>query len=416
MLNLFHDSMYQRLTLLRGIVIVVTLFIAFCAWSSLYLKIPGWGGLPAQYLGLTLGLIVVVNHCKISRGEMTSVVNWSVVTILMSFIPAAIDWNAKPHLFIFSFCSTYYGFFLYYLLRIWRVSPKELLNNLKFFCIVWVVIEIGQQFTYPNYWFFGRDNEFGIIENRMGLWRYYIWGVDFVMLLAGIYIGKLMDSQKKSLKVFIYALIFSIGILCYCSRKHISAILIVIIYSIIKSKGKHRNMIRLIVGFLIFALIYNFYFDYSEMNSRISETQGAGEDFIRLLAANYFINNFSDSPLYPIFGTGFGSLDLSMKLEWIKEFYKFYTADIGVIGYYSTVGLVGVSAIVYFYYKFVKNWKYIDLGYKLFFIMKLILIVFDFWMMWAVGITAYAVFLYMLEENIKKNKELKYENRYIDVL
>lgn len=408
--------MYQPLTYIRKYLIIVTLFIAFCAWSSLYIKLSGWGGLPAQYLGIVLGLFVIFNKNKIGPGEMTSVVNWSVITILMSFVSAFIDWNAKPHLFVFSFCSTYYGFFLYYILRIWKVSPKELLNIVVFFCIIWVAIEIGQQFTYPNYWFFGRDNEFGIIENRMGLWRYYIWGVDFVMLLAGIYIGKLVTSDNFSFKVFSYALIFSIGILCYCSRKHILAILVAIIFSIIKPKGKHKYALRLVVCFLIFCLIYNFYADYNEMNSSISDTQGSGEDFIRFLAADFFVNNFSDSPLYPIFGTGFGSVDLSSKLDRIKDFYKFYTADIGIIGYYSTVGWVGVSAIIYFYYKFIRNWKYIDLGYKLFALMKLMLIIFDFWMMWAVGITAYAVFLYLLDENIRKNKFLKYENRNIDIL
>ena len=47
--------------------------------------------------------------------------------------------------------------------------------------------------------------------------------------------------------------------------------------------------------------------------------------------------------------------------------------------------------------------------------MKLFLIIFDFWMMWAVGIMAYGTFLYLLDENIKKNK-LKYEYRGTDIL
>ena len=76
----------------------------------------------------------------------------------------------------------------------------------------------------------------------------------------------------------------------------------------------------------------------------------------------------------------------------------------GIIGYYSQVGLVGVSAIIYYIYVFIRNWKYIDVEYKLFFIMKFMLVVFDFWMMWAVGIVAYGVFLYLLNENIKYNK------------
>ena len=151
------------------------------------------------------------------------------------------------------------------------------------------------------------------------------------------------------------------------------------------------------------------------MNQEQNEAQGSGEDFIRYLAAMFYLNDFSDSVLYPIFGTGWGSVSLNHRLEYCTGLLKFYRADIGLLGYYSEVGFVGVSAILFYIFKIIRNWKYIDLGYKMFFIMKLFLIIFDFWMMWAVGIMAYGTFLYLLDENIKKNK-LKYEYRGTDIL
>ena len=65
------------------------------------------------------------------------------------------------------------------------------------FCFIWVAIEIGQQFTYPEYWFLGRQNEWDIVENRMGLWRFYIWGIDFVMLAFAFYAGKAFSDVYK---------------------------------------------------------------------------------------------------------------------------------------------------------------------------------------------------------------------------
>ena len=85
------------------------------------------------------------------------------------------------------------------------------------------------------------------------------------------------------------------------------------------------------------------------MSAEADDLQGAGEDFIRYLAAKYFIVDFSNSPLYPIFGTGWGSLALGNKLEYCKHVLHFYISDVGIIGYYSTVGLVGVSAIIFTY-------------------------------------------------------------------
>ena len=45
---------------------------------------------------------------------------------------------------------------------------------------------------------------------------------------------------------------------------------------------------------------------------------------VRYLAAKYFIVDFSNSPLYPIFGTGWGSLALGNKLEYCKHVLHFY--------------------------------------------------------------------------------------------
>ena len=162
---------------------------------------------------------------------------------------------------------------------------------------------------------------------------------------------------------------------------------------------------------LLFLLFINFYVDFYQMSIEQSEAQGSGEDFIRYLAALFYLNDFSNSPLYPIFGTGWGSSILEQKLEYCTQVLKFYRADIGILGYYSMVGMVGASAIIFYLYKFMRNWKYIDFGYKLFFIMKLLLIIFDFWMSWAIGIIAYGVFLYLLDNNIKINRNKTNEHR-----
>lgn len=410
-----NTMVYSKLNLFKSITIYITLFIAFCGFSSIQLDIDGWGSREAFYIGSFLLVLCCAYRKKFEKGEMSDVVCWTLLSASFSIIPAFIDWNARIESYFYGLVTTYYGFFFYYLLRIWKVSPEDILKIVSAFCLIWVIIEIGQQFTYPQYWFLGRRNDTGFVENRMGLWRFYIWGVDFVMLVFSFYAGKFFDGTKAKKKI-IYALIFAIGILCYCSRKHIIAILTVCIYGILKSRSEHRWTIRLICLALLTLLLLNFYSDFSQINADASENQGAGEDFIRYLAALFYINDFSDSALYPIFGTGWGSQLLNSKLEYCTDILRFYRADIGILGYYSSVGLVGVSAILYYYFKSIKNWKYIDLGYRMFLIMKLILIIFDFWMMWGIGIIAYGTYLYLLEENIKFNKEKKYEHRNINIL
>lgn len=394
---------YKKVNSLQIIIIIATLFIAFCGFSSIKLGLIE-GSRPPFYLALFLMLVTLLWNKRIRKGEMTTVVTWTLLSATLSIIPAFVDWNATLQHFFYEMAVIFYGLFFYYVLRIWMPNPSTLMKITCIFCIVWVCLEIIQQFTYPEYWFAGRIREDDSVENRMGLWRFYIWGIDFVMIAFSYYLGKLLTQRSKlNINAFL-ALIFAAGIICYCSRKHIIALLAVILYGIFKSKSKHIWTIRIIILVLLTLLVYNFYGDYMQFNEEASSVQGTGDDFIRFLSANYFLYDFSSSPLYPILGTGRGSATLQNALIYAREMFHFYRADIGIIGYYSSVGLVGVSAIVFYIYKFIRNWKYIDIGYKLFFIMKMFLIVFDFWMVWAVGIAAYGLFLYLLDENIRKNK------------
>lgn len=410
-MNICH---YKKLGTWRIIVVCIILFVALCGFSSITLSWNGWGGRQSFYVGVFLFFFCLLNYKHIGKGEMVSVSNWTLITAMCSIIPAFVDWNAQLVSYVYGFLTTYYGIFFYYALKIWKVEPRVIMKIICVFCLVWVFLEIGQQFTYPQYWFLGRQNEYDYIEKRMGLWRFYIWGIDFVMLAFAYYAGKYFDGVNTK-KVIVCALIFAIGILCYCSRKHIISLLAVCFYGILKTKSKHKWMIRGFSVLLLLLLFFNFYADFNQMNQEQNEAQGSGEDFIRYLAAMFYLNDFSDSVLYPIFGTGWGSVSLNHRLEYCTGLLKFYRADIGLLGYYSEVGFVGVSAILFYIFKIIRNWKYIDLGYKMFFIMKLFLIIFDFWMMWAVGIMAYGTFLYLLDENIKKNK-LKYEYRGTDIL
>lgn len=406
---------YKELNVAKTAIIVTTLFIALCGFSSIVLSWSGWGSRQSFYIGVFLFIYVLFNIKNIDKGEMTNVAGWTLISAFLSIIPAFIDWNATFRSFFYTFVATYYGLFFYYLLRIWKVSPQEIIRIVCIFCLVWVVLEIGQQFTYPQYWFLGRRNEWDYVENRMGLWRFYIWGIDFVMLAFAYYAGKFFDGNNSK-KTFFYAIVFAVGILCYCSRKHIISLLAVCAWGILKTKSKHKWKLRFTSILLLALLFFNFYADFAQMSAEQDEAQGTGEDFIRYLAALFYLNDFSDSPLYPILGTGWGSTILEHRLEYCTQVLRFYRADIGLLGYYSSVGIVGASAILLYVYKFVKNWKYIDFGYKMFFAMKIFLIIFDFWMSWAIGIIAYGTFLYLLDENIKLNIKKKNEHRNPNIL
>ena len=399
----------EKLSFPKKILFIFSLLIGICFWSNLALDINPWGTRWAYPLVFIYCLILLFDKStewKSYKWEFAGVLKWTIITMFLSFIPAYIDWNQSILLSLQASIKYTWILFIYFILRRWSICTSYIMKYIIILSIIWVIIEIGQQFTYPNYWFTGRPDEgYGIAE-RMGLYRFYIWGVDFVMIAFAYCVGLLAQRENKfSINLLCLGTIFLIGLLCYCSRKHIYVSLLTIGIVSLLIKSKYRNLIRFVFALLVFAIIYNFYADFAEMNEQSIEAQGEGEDFIRFLALDYYLFKFSDSPLYFWLGSGIPSIsELGRVNTYALDVLKFYRADIGIFGYYSLFGIIGTLPFIFYIWKFLKNWNYIDLWFKLFFIMKLILIVFDFWGNWNVGMMAYVIFLYMLELNIQKNK------------
>ena len=349
-----------------------------------------------------------LNVLKRNKTPIDTIVIWTVITIFIGIIPSYIEYD-QPVLDSIRACLRLtHGLFLYYVLRCWRYNAKRLMGIVTVISLVWVLLEIGQQFTYPSFWFSGRFFIYDKLDIRMGLYRYYIWGVDFVMMAYSYWLFKFFSGINKLNLNFSHAffcsLILLAGLLCYVSRKHIYVALFVIVYYALRNK-KSNKIITYTLTFLLFALLYTFFYEsFNEMNMEAIGSQGEGEDFVRFIAAKYFLFDFSSSPLYPLWGVG---LEAGGKLSSILKDLSYswiYQADVGIIGYYSKFGLLGVSAIIMYIFYFFKSMSQISLWLHGFFIMKLILIIFDFWAIWDVGMCAYAVFLYFLYCDIKEKK------------
>ena len=172
----------------------------------------------------------------------------------------------------------------------------------------------------------------------------------------------------------------------------------------------------LIIGIFIIGIFY-FKDSFVEMNDIANKAQGEGEDFIRYLAGEYFLKFFGmNNPLYTILGAGIpgGNSILNNEIIRLQEFYGFYQQDVGLIGYYSWGGIRGVLSIIYCFYMTVRKFKLLDTYLIAFCIAKIVLIIFDFWAMWQVGIVAYSIFLYLSDKSIIL-KSCSYENRDINL-
>lgn len=391
----------QYLYILFGVVVAINF------WSYIEESVAIFANRASIILFLLSSIFLFTGNKKNhSEDEFHSMVIWTIFTIFLSTLPAYLNFGQSFYISIRSCMSLSYGLLFYFLFKKWDFPETKLIKIITTVCIIWVALEIGQQFTYPQILFSSTLSKLGFVSERMGLYRVYIWGVDFVMIIYSLYLGKI-NSKNRTQKDILLFLIMFIGLLCYCSRKHIFSCLLVFVFSVLNVKGSKKILYSLIVLAVLAFLYNNFYSSFLEMSEAAQENQGEGEDFVRFISAQYFLFEYSPSSLYPLWGGGIpgGEGPLYDLMNNLADM-RIYQADVGIIGYYSMVGLLGVFPIILYIYKFFKNWKYIDDWFKYFFIMKLLLIIFDFWAVWGVGMFAYAVFLYLLEKNIQKNKAL----------
>ena len=406
------------------ILLIVSILVSIDFWSFLY-----W---PNNLLYSALLFFVYLCFLCITiktyeDNFIDKTVKWTIITVLLSIIPAMADYGQDFYHTFRQCLGLIYGLFLYFVLKRTKFPVKSIISIITVISSIWVFLEISQQFTYPSFLFSGRYLIFDGLEERMGLWRFYIWGVDFVMIAYAYWISNIsIEKGGKRVKSILLMAFFLIGLLCYCSRKHIYTVLSILLLFGLSRKGKQKYIIITVTFLFLVVLLSNFYVDWQNLNTEADISQGEGENFIRILAAKYFINDFSESPLYPIFGAGMeveGS-KLYTTIHYLANMFGYmkgyFQADVGIIGYYSKFGLLGVSAIIMYVGYFIKNWKYIDAWLKYFFIMKMFLIVFDFWAIWDVGMMAYSIFLYILDCNIRKNKNksiafITNENWYTDI-
>lgn len=294
---------------------------------------------------------------------------------------------------------------LYFLCIKWRIQEEFIIRFLVIFSIIFTAVEMLQQLTYPLMLFNGRAaNEItGDVEQRMGLWRFYIFGIDYCILACLFCFQKVMQKHQKYIGLLIVTFL---GIVFFVARKNIFAVISCFIIGVIFGSKKSSTFSKILIAafvLAIFSILPSYMADLMEQTSNEIDN----EDFIRYVAANYFIHDFNDSPLYAMFGSGLAGTDsaLAKQIKFLQENFRFFKSDCGFIGYYSDFGLFGIGAMLYLVVRIISNHKYIDQYLLLYLLLRIEISFFDFWGNYPRNLAAWFIYLYLIECSIYRNKQ-----------
>ncbi len=244
--------------------------------------------------------------------------------------------------------SVYWLF--YFVLHIFDLNKEKIIKLMLFIGAVWASITIIQQFTYPTYYFYSRDDDKKSIY-RAGVYRYMLGGNKYGLFLLLHYFYKYLNSEK--LKYLALTALGLAGFYYYGTRQTALAAAVCMCASVLLLKGlaKWKNIILIAgLGLLAMGVREILFAEYIEMTS----SQLDNEDDIRILAGRFFLFDYWPSSAWgKILGNGRQHPDSAYgnEIEMLKSGLHFFRSDVGIIGSFNTFGILYVFLVFAFVLK-----------------------------------------------------------------
>ena len=292
-------------------------------------------------------MLSIPRSFKIGNGFVLPVQMIS-ISVLLSIFLAQISW--KQDLTYFTSTIPYLLWIVFFYLLHIRF-PIAKLEKITFF-YGWVYILLFMyQYTHSHVVYFGFKEEFA--EDR-GVIRILFPGAGVFLLAYYIALNKVMDKTK-------YRWIFALFILCgiavtvlQVTKQSIAILLLITLFHLLRTVSVGKKVLVMI---LAGAAIYGTLNSNNPISRGIIESQRdnvqQGNQNIRILASEYFVNDFSPNLLSRIFGNGYPNLksNYGKFITILEDNYGYFLTDVGVVGMYVMFGILPIIAYVIIFYK-----------------------------------------------------------------
>lgn len=356
---MIRDKLYRKCNsraqkkafiIIFAFVILVTGGLEYNHWNATY---GGWANKLVFY-GLLIYLFFL--NVKDKQCHFRNQVLLMMLLPFFSIINSSLEYSQS----IFESFSALLGQFIwviYFLLHKYKVKEDTILKVFLCVALLLVVIQVVQQFTYPNAPF-GTKSESEMLalgateaaEQRNGLWRFRMHQNAFYTAPILFFLWLKVREKLNIRLVCIVALLF-VSVYLTLTRQILVACILAIFLSMFMGKKK-MNFSALFFGLL---LIVGLYVYYDVLFSSLAEQtkNDADDDNVRLLAASVLWSESIKTPLTFLFGFGLpnGTSDYALHMQQLQSFFGIYTSDVGFIGQIFERGFLYVCVCYYMLYK-----------------------------------------------------------------
>jgi len=307
----------------------------------------------AQYACILGAVLVSVPNMLPKNRGFVFPVQLLLFSFLFSIVMAYQYWDQSLMDGLFATIPYLLLFFFFFLLRV--KFPVELLEKIIVSFGVLYILLFAFQYVNSDTIYFGQSlwgDEF--TENR-GTIRIIFPGGGIFILSTFIALNKLTSQEKHR---WFWALLVLFGLLIpilQVTRQFIVGILLIFLYHAARTFSM-TNKILLVSVFALLLFSVPF-IDLPIIQGLIESTKedaSAGSDYIRVLAGEYFIFDFSPGIATAIFGngvpyTGVSNYGLYLDRLGIEQYY--FLSDVGIIAVYAMFGLPALAGFVLIWLK-----------------------------------------------------------------
>lgn len=353
-----------------------------------------------EVLLLAFAVILVIHINKVRKSKLVFSSN-VMLLIALPFLGifSALIYHEQPMSLSFISLRTAFFWLFYFVLHAYNIPPKKIIHFMIFVGCVWIFLTVVQQFTYPHYYFYTRDDSDDSSIYRAGVYRFMLNRHHYGVFVVVYFFYRFLITQK--LKNLAFVFIGLLGFYFFGTRQFALAVLLCMCISIFYVKGMAKlNSLVFVTGGLVVLFVFKdvLLSEYIRMTSEQLESN----DDIRMLCAQFYFYDYWPHWTAKIIGNGVPNSDSKYGIEAnnIRDYFHFFKSDIGIIGAYNTFGILYVLNIFWLNIKGMKNKYYTreNKYLKLMFINALILIFISEYYFNSSAIPFYCFVLYLVDK------------------
>ncbi|MEJ1222847.1 hypothetical protein [Sediminicola sp. 1XM1-17] len=335
----------------RRLLIVFTVILVIISINLFDLKmlLDGWFKY-IRFLFLLFTAVISLPYLFQFKGVFVLPLQLITISIILSLLMAYYTWDQG---IMDSLISTtpYLIWVFYFFLKRHTLSIAVIEKIIVGYGILYMLLYTYQYLNVSTV-YFGYGEE--IIEER-GVFRFILTGLGFLVMTIFISINKITSLKRVSLHWYVLAVSGFLIIILQATRQNIVIILLLIIYHFTRSMGMIKKSFLIILTLLLLFNLDNL--DNEIVQGLISAqktTVEQGEDYIRVLAGEYFLLDFSPNLSSRILGNGvpYGEKsDYGKFVKALNEYDLFYLEDVGIISVYALFGVLAFIGFVLIWIK-----------------------------------------------------------------